>query len=224
MVSLSNHEGAWRFVWASASVIPGPRSGTGIKRAGLGRVIRHPGRALSFNADILDPEVSSFCQELSGIFSCFLPTPKTSLILRPAACLWERVYTTSIQASVALEMSPAVVTRALRSTVALCARGFQITGSRWAGSRQARKRRRRMAARQITNLEDAAAMRRFPHPELVEGSTARRFGGRGNAHARRKAERALRPMARPRGGQPAKRVYGRERKETQFLDSYRSGG
>src|SRR5690606_15057348 len=42
--------------------------------------------------------------------------------------------------------------------------------------------------------------------------TARRFGGRGNGHARRKPKRASRLMARPRGGQRAKRVYGREQR------------
>jgi hypothetical protein len=68
-------------------------------------------------------------------------------------------------------------------------------------------------------------------------SMARRFGGRGNGEAwaeertiklehpaaGRARDRGPPVVRRPRGGQRAKRVYGRERKETRFLDSYRSG-
>ena len=42
--------------------------------------------------------------DIEKISPRFIPTPPASPYFPSAACLWERVYTTSIQASVALEM------------------------------------------------------------------------------------------------------------------------
>ena len=52
----------------------------------------------------------------------FIHTPSTSRILRPAACLWERVCTTGIQASVAPEPARLVSKGELRVSGPSCAR------------------------------------------------------------------------------------------------------
>src|SRR5689334_17951776 len=59
----------------------------------------------------------------------FLPTSKTSRILLSAACLWERVCTANIQASVALEYRPLGCAGHLRSSVSSCCSRFQNIGS-----------------------------------------------------------------------------------------------
>ena len=102
-----------------------------------------------------------------SIFSDFCSHPPDLPHTPLAACWWERVATTSIQASVALERRPlGCAGSSGRLSPRAPAAVPEDRDRRWAGSRQARKRRRRMAARQLNNLEDVAAMRRFPHPGL----------------------------------------------------------
>jgi hypothetical protein len=83
--------------------------------------------------------------------------PTTSTILHPGSCWWERVCTTGIQASVAPEMIPAWSRGALRPRVEpVRPRSVpEYRDGAWAGSGQGRKRRRRMAARQIIKIDPA---------------------------------------------------------------------
>ena len=75
-------------------VIPGPRSGTrnpepcpwsSCSTSWTRTILRR--RRSGFRVPLRGPgmtSVSRFCQEMSGISSCFIPTPKTSRIIHPA--------------------------------------------------------------------------------------------------------------------------------------------
>ena len=126
-----------------------------------------------------------------------------------AACLWERVATTSIQASVALDRVPCWSHGRLRSRCWPARPLLQPIGRGWTGHGSGRKRRRRMAARQLDYLEDVAAMRRLPQwPDVSAGVAT-------TTHAASPSGR--RDLCRaPAEGQPPEPGGGaaRERKET----------